>query len=731
MAPSDSSGASDVPARRPGAALPGLLLAGGVYLLFGVLTQRTLVGHLGTHVYDQHVPGNDSLLHVWTLAWGQHALATDPARVLHANIFHPYPLTLLYSDHLLGLAVLLAPLRLFTDNVVLVHNLLVLAAPILNGVAMFLLARDLVGRADAAFLAGFLYAFAPLRLEVDRTQVQMLAAWWLPLLLLLARRTITGARPAAAIGTALALLGQGTSSIYLFAFFLPFFLVAHGCWAIAYPPSRHPRGWALLLAGQIVAGTLLLPFFRAYRELQHSLGTVRSPVLSALLSAGHLTGASQALFPFLPLAVLGVGLLMRGRRLPRGSRWTVVGYAALSAGGVLLALGPAIPLPFERGRLWGPYALLAELPGFDALRAPGRMLHMALLGVAILGAFGFTAATARIAPARRRIGLAAVALLAAIDCWTPPFPLLAAPHPAALHPVYAWLARQPDRMRIVELPVDDWPGRTQMRQYAGTLHWRPMLGGNMGILPPAYPYTVRRLRDFPDPAVLAELRALEITHVIIHEREMPPSDRVALARALAAHARWLKRRWSGDGVTVYALRPALRTRPVVLTGVPLSRTDWRVTASHGAGTAPLAIDDSPATAWSSWHGLEDSLRRRWFDPVPFLARWKTFLATQPAQLVLDLGRRHRVTGIGVRFAGTDPLALPHIVVEYSEDGTRWVPFPGALEPLPDVRALVDRAAELPMGIALGSPLVLRYLRLSTSGLEWRVADLAVYGRASS
>lgn len=708
-----------------------LLLAGAAYLLFGVLAQRNLLAHLGTHVYDQRVPGNDSLLHVWTLAWGQHALATDPTRVLHANIFHPYPLTLLYSDHLLGLAVLLAPLRLFTDNVVLVHNLLVVTAPILNGVAMYLLVRDLVGRADAAFVAGFLYAFAPIRLEVDRTQVQMLVAWWLPLLLLLARRTLVGRHPAAAIGTALALVAQGTGSIYLFAFFVPFFLIAQVCWAVAYPPSRHRRGWGLLLGGQLAAGVALLPFFVAYRELQRSLGSVRSPVLNALLSAGHLTGTSQPLFPYVPLVVLGAGLLLYHRRLPAESRSTVLGYAALSAGAILLALGPAIPLPFGWGRVWGPYGFVAELPGFDALRVPGRMLHVALLGIAVLAAFGFAATTARAPRRRRLIAVASVTLLAALDCWTPAFPLMAVPHPASLDAVYPWLAGQPDHVRIVELPVDEWPTRAQMRQYAGTLHWRRMLGGNMGILPPAYPYMVRRLQDFPEPAVLAELRALGITHVVLHEREMSPESRTALRRRVAAHAPWLEPRWSRRGTTVYALRPNLPAQPRTPLGRPLQREGWTITATHGADAARLAIDDSPTTAWSSWHDLEDGLRRRWFDPIPFRDRWQILLETQPAQLVLDLALEHAVSGIALRLAGTDPLALPRIVAEYSADGRHWIPFDAPLRPLPDVRALVDRAAELPMGIVLPSPLTVRYLRLSASGFEWRVADLQVYGLPSS
>src|SRR5262249_15261961 len=146
---------------------------------------------LGDHVFFQELPaGNDCLLHVWTLAWDHHALATRPAEVLDANIFFPYPSTLLYSDHLLGLAVLLAPLRAVTANPLLLHNPLTFAAPALDALALYALALALTGEPLPAVLGGLLYGFAPLRFTIDCCQVQMLVAWWLPLLFLFARRAL-------------------------------------------------------------------------------------------------------------------------------------------------------------------------------------------------------------------------------------------------------------------------------------------------------------------------------------------------------------------------------------------------------------------------------------------------------------------------------------------------------------------------------------------------------------
>ena len=49
------------------------------FVAFGLWAQRALLFGLADHVYAQNLPGNDALLHVWSLAWGQHALRVQPA----------------------------------------------------------------------------------------------------------------------------------------------------------------------------------------------------------------------------------------------------------------------------------------------------------------------------------------------------------------------------------------------------------------------------------------------------------------------------------------------------------------------------------------------------------------------------------------------------------------------------------------------------------------------------
>jgi len=120
-------------------ARPGLrlLAAACVYAALAIVAQRGLVrAGLANHVYQQNMLGQDCLLHAWTIAWDQHALAAAPCAIADANIFHPERGTLFYSDHLIGLAVLAAPLRLLTDDALVVHNVQADAAPVLDPLAL-------------------------------------------------------------------------------------------------------------------------------------------------------------------------------------------------------------------------------------------------------------------------------------------------------------------------------------------------------------------------------------------------------------------------------------------------------------------------------------------------------------------------------------------------------------------------------------------------------------------
>lgn len=706
-----------------------------VYAALALWLHRHLVVAPSTRVYDQWVIGHDSLLHVWALAWGQHALWTDPAHVFDGPIFFPHRGALLFSDHLLGLSLLLAPFRLLTDDVVLLHNLVVIASPFLNAMAMFALARHLTGDRIGAFAAGIAYAFVPFRADADLNQVQMLVAWWAPLLFLGAIRALeTGRRRWAALA-GVSLFLQGMTGIYLTAFVLPFLALAHVWWLRPFPPRAHRRGWIRLLAAEAAAALALAPTALAYRYVQASLGTARSPVLNALLSIppsrlnGHLALASLAL----PV----VAAIVWRRAVPFPWRRDFPLALALALGGTVLAMGPVIALPEPAGRILGPYALFLGLPGFTALRAPGRMLHVATLGIALLTAGGVAAMRRRL-PFVPAVGATALVLGGfAWQAW--PGPTMLGDDAATTHAdativadaptsppgsPHDWIRRERITTPLAEIPFGASARAEQIYTYRAISHWAPMANGNMGVKPALHGYLTRRLRSFPDDGTVGDLVSLGIRHVIVHEAELRPARRQAVHEAATSpEATLIERHRHGTDV-VYALAPDAEPRTVEL-GPAQARDRWTVTTSENREDAPRIVDASPTTVWSNWGALERALRP-WWAPQPFLRTWAEFIQRQPARVTVDLGTPVSLAAVSLALPGADPDVLALLMLDLSDDGTTWHTTTAPLLAIPNVGRVVTHGAEGRYAFVFPEPVTTRHLRLRVIGLEWRLGDLAVH-----
>ena len=123
----------------------------------------------------------DPLLNAWILAW-------DADRALHAFreywtglFFFPYPDTVAYSEHLLGIALFTAPIQWLTGNAVLSYNAAFVGVTALAAGGAWLLARDVCGRGDAAVVAATAFACAPFRVP-HVSHLQVLASGWIPAL---------------------------------------------------------------------------------------------------------------------------------------------------------------------------------------------------------------------------------------------------------------------------------------------------------------------------------------------------------------------------------------------------------------------------------------------------------------------------------------------------------------------------------------------------------------------
>src|SRR4029450_12697183 len=132
----------------------------------------------------------DPLLNAWVLAWdAEHmlrAISGNPGALReywNANIFHPHPLALAYSEHLTPQAAMILPVWALTKNPILCHNLVFLSPLLLSALGMFLFTRTLTSSPGAAFVAGIAFGFAPYRFGT-MSHVQVLSAMWMPFTLL-------------------------------------------------------------------------------------------------------------------------------------------------------------------------------------------------------------------------------------------------------------------------------------------------------------------------------------------------------------------------------------------------------------------------------------------------------------------------------------------------------------------------------------------------------------------
>src|SRR3978361_548497 len=100
------------------------LLLGGLTLA-AIAVTYPLVRHITTHLPNDL---NDPVLVAWILGWDADAFRSGVTQIFNAPSFFPYLHPLVYSEHLIGLALFTAPLQWLTGNPVLVYNVAFIAS---------------------------------------------------------------------------------------------------------------------------------------------------------------------------------------------------------------------------------------------------------------------------------------------------------------------------------------------------------------------------------------------------------------------------------------------------------------------------------------------------------------------------------------------------------------------------------------------------------------------------
>jgi hypothetical protein len=542
----------------------------GIYAVLTVVLTWPFAANL--RVMD----AGDSAFFAWEIGWTLHALETDPASLPHANIFHPLRYTLGMDEPVLGTTLLVLPLALFTDDAVLLYNVVRLLTFVFSALTAFWLAGELGAGEWIALLAGALFAFSPIRTD-QVAHLSTLGTQWWPLVLLF---TIRFAKQ-----------GRAKDALLAALFFVLAFLACgyHGVIAAAVlPPALLVLFWGrwqrlkLGALAAVLAGLALLPVYRMHQKAlepeRYARGTEETILYSAPVESflatnswnriyGEVTDAFRAsgpnnLFPGLVvpgLVVAGLVALRRKGEWPSREAWAL---AALLVAAALVALGPRVRA-FGADLGPGPWALLREtIPLFQMIRVTSRAGIFVALPLVMLAAL----ALEKLKPGRA--ALAALGLLALAETVVAPIPM---PEWSKVidtrrepPPVYRWLAAQPGQDAVVHLPMLDVYGLERRPAFHesiymvySTLHWKPLVNGYAGIEPRRYVQLREILRSFPSPESLVALRAAGTRYVVVHRKGYGPNQWQRLEQRMPeALGSSLRERAVLGTDTVYELLPA-------------------------------------------------------------------------------------------------------------------------------------------------------------------------------
>jgi hypothetical protein len=497
---------------------------------------------------------------------------------------------------------------------------------------MYLLAREITGRRDAAFLAGLIFAFSPMR-ALHVSHLQVLAWGWMPIALWGLHRFLTTqlASQATHSRDSIAALAIFASAFTLQAFsnsYFLYYLALSSAFVVVYELASHstPTAVRRRALGRLAAASALIlvcvsAVAWAYVSVRRQYGFRRpyddwsmfSANLRSYVSAPdntHLWGTAlhgdgfpeRQLFPGLVTLIASAVALWPGR----SRRPIATLYAALAAVALLLSLGPEPSAWSHRLLPSGPYLWLARIvPGMDGMRVPARLGVVVLLALSVLAALGFGRMLARLKPNARLVAVVLLGAAIIAEGWA--VPLRMAPFDARNRPAdrgaYRWLAQQPAGAAI-ELPILEWAiAPTLTYQYATLSHGHPIVNGYSGYGSSLQEFLGGAASPLNDldrmEDVLALLGSVGVRYVLVHQTDYDdPHVGADTLAAIRAHPALASEAFHSDAVVAFQLtrvEPPLPPAPAM--GRRLHAGDFHANASDAADRLPLAFDDDGDTRW--------------------------------------------------------------------------------------------------------------------------------------
>ncbi|MCU0241767.1 MAG: hypothetical protein MUF51_05035 [Vicinamibacteria bacterium] len=567
-------------------------------------------------------------------------LLARPTALFEGNMCYPEPRSLLFLDPVLGPALVVAPIRLFTDNAALLYNTALLLGLILASYGHYRLARYFSSDSPAAPLAGLWIPYMTQQVfHLQMGHYYYLFIGGFPFLLLALLRLVERPTWKIALITGLLFAFQGGTCGYwlVFATMLSI-LVALWAWR----RFHAKRTWLMTALAGAFAVLPLFPYIHGVLTLRQDIDITRAiewPLgfstdlgtsflrSEAYLWRGFLAGPEQSkggpLFPGLLLLAFGIWGMIR----QRDAHWRLLililaVFLLLSFGPYLVIFGrPTMPMPFLL--LWN------YVPPFNTIRHPITFAVFALIALALLAVRGV-----EMSGLKRRPLLMGALMTATVAEVLSPLPSRV-DRGRELPAVYRFLMTQP-RGGILELPLE---GNLHAKWWYA-YHDLPMVNDDLAFQPRWWPQLVYLTRkewprrpahqDMQDWLSTNYVRALPIRYLVLPRfisgylrsnieattrtfeflYESPDGFRVfRIRRGGGGHL--LKRRFGGDELASCRMTAPLRGTPGVFVEIKLNdrligrrqlSADWQTAewpiarASVVPGMNILTLEAQPESA---------------------------------------------------------------------------------------------------------------------------------------
>jgi hypothetical protein len=518
-------------------------IVGLAAVLVTVLTYPTVpgLGRMG------RLDTGDGRFSIWNVGWIDHALTTNPAHLLDANIFYPHTGTLAYSELNLVAGVLGLPAFIVTRNAIAAHNFAVFVGFVLAFVCMWAFVRRITGSDGAGMVAATAFTFCPF-VQSHTPHIQLLMTFGIPLSFLALDRLREMPSPRRGVELGGAVTVMGLSCAYYGIYGGAALAVA----AIAFARAER-RYWIALGVAVAVAAVLTLPVLVPYMRARAASGvsgamartdtrgysaTVSDYVTSPARAHAWLNqNGADSTFPGLIALGLAATAVVGARRGERQTRRLVWGYGALAGLAIWASFGPDAGL----------YKLVSLIPGAALLRAPVRIGAIVTFAVAVLAGFGVR----HLEVSRRWLAPVLVAALA-IELAAVPWPLR---DPGRVPEAFTKLASLPPGPVVEYLfnyKSSDYHNQTHA-MFNSTYHWHPLVNGYSDLIPPDFEALAVPINDFPDPASFELLRKLQVRYVVFHLDDYQGEARDRLLARFPPYESNLRRLTTDQNVWLYEI----------------------------------------------------------------------------------------------------------------------------------------------------------------------------------